>query len=581
MPQFENIDAKQLIKILFEEEEIEKDDAQRLYKEHRKSGENAVEMLIENGVREDAILYAISHMFGLDMVQLDGMEIPQPLIDMVPSHTANSYRIIPVSMDGDALVIATGDPNNLSALDDLKFMLQVAQVKPALTSDTAIDKALETYYKEEDKDLADFVSTANEETINEPGNLDIIDLGSFEDLDTSDTTSMVESEPVRKLLNLVLMTAVKAQASDIHFEPFEAEFRVRNRIDGVLYEMLPVPHALAPSLVARIKVMAHLDIAERRLPQDGKISVTIGQKMVDLRVSCLPTMFGESVVIRILDRSVVSLDLDKIGMRDQELAYFRELIKRPNGIVAVTGPTGSGKTTTLYAALNEANEESVKIITTEDPVEYEIDGLIQVPIEEEIGKTFSVCLRSILRQDPDKILVGEIRDLETAKIAIEAALTGHIVFSTLHTNDAPTAVTRLIDMGIEPFLIAATLEAIIAQRLVRTICTKCKTPYEPSADELQLIGMTDDMIAGQSFYYGKGCETCNNTGYKGRTAIFEILDVNEKIREMILEKASSGQIREEARRMGMTTLRDSGIQTIFMGLSTIEEVVKETLDTDT
>ncbi|NRA40051.1 MAG: type II/IV secretion system protein, partial [Planctomycetes bacterium] len=343
---------------------------------------------------------------------------------------------------------------------------------------------------------------------------------------------------------------------------------------------MPVPKTLSMPLVARIKVMSGLDIAERRMPQDGKISVTIGSKQVDLRVSCLPTMFGESVVIRILDRSVVSLDLDKIGMYDRDLEYFRDLIKRPNGIVVVTGPTGSGKTTTLYAALNEANEESVKIITTEDPVEYEIDGLIQAPIEEDIGKTFSHCLRSILRQDPDKILVGEIRDLETAKTAIEGALTGHIVFSTLHTNDAPTAVSRLLDMGIEPFLIAATLESIVAQRLVRTICAKCKKPYEPAKDELQLLGVSEDVISSQEFYYGTGCETCNNTGYKGRTALFEILDMNEKIRELILASSSSGQIRAEARRMGMRTLRDAGIEKVFMGLTTIEEVVRETLDVE-
>ena len=581
MPQFENVDAKQLIKILFEEEEVEKDDAQRIYKEHRQTGTNVVELLTDAGVREDAIIYAISHMHGLEMVKLDGVEIPQPLLDMVPAHTAQSYRIIPFRMDDDALVIATGDPNNLSALDDLKFMLQVSQVKPALTSDAEIDKALEAYYKESDSELDDLLKHHKEETIEDTGgNMDIIDIGNLEDLDTSDAGAMAESEPVRKLLNLILLTAVKAQASDIHFEPFEEEFRVRNRIDGVLYEMLPVPKALSGALVARIKVMSNLDIAERRLPQDGKISVTIGSKMVDLRVSCLPTMFGESVVIRILDRSVVSLDLDKIGMGDRDLEYFRELITKPNGIVVVTGPTGSGKTTTLYAALNEANEESVKIITTEDPVEYEIDGLVQVPIEEEIGKTFSNCLRSILRQDPDKILVGEIRDLETGKIAIEAALTGHIVFSTLHTNDAPTAVTRLIDMGVEPFLIAATLESIIAQRLVRTICSKCKTPYEPSEEELAMLNLTEDKIAGQNFYYGKGCEQCNDTGYKGRSALFEILDVNEKVRELILQKASAGQVRAEAQRMGMHTLRDSGIQKIFLGLTTIEEVVRETLDVD-
>lgn len=581
MAQFENVDAKELIRILFEEEEVSKQDAQRIYKEHRQEGTNVIDLLTTGGVREDAILYAISHMHGIDMVQLEGMEIPQPLIDMVPGNVAHSYRIIPFRMDDDALVIATGDPDNLSALDDLKFMLQVDQVRPALTSEAAIERALERYYVQaaDGGELDDFIKTYQEEVISD-GNMDVIDIGSLDDLDQSDGAAMAESEPVRKLLNLILLTAVKAQASDIHFEPFETEFRVRNRIDGILYEMMPVPKTLSMPLVARIKVMSGLDIAERRMPQDGKISVTIGSKMVDLRVSCLPTMFGESVVIRVLDRSVVSLDLDKIGMYDQDLEYFRGLLKRPNGIVVVTGPTGSGKTTTLYAALNEANEESVKIITTEDPVEYEIDGLIQVPIDEEIGKTFSNCLRSILRQDPDKILVGEIRDLETAKTAIEAALTGHIVFSTLHTNDAPTAVSRLLDMGMEPFLIAATLESIIAQRLVRTICAKCKKPYDPSSEELQLLGMNEDTLSGQNFYYGAGCEVCNNTGYKGRTALFEILDMNEKIRELILASSSSGHIRAEARRMGMRTLRDAGVEKVFLGLTTIEEVVRETMDVE-
>jgi type IV pilus assembly protein PilB len=487
-------------------------------------------------------------------------------------------------MEGRDIVIATSDPDNLAALDDLKFMLGVDNVRASLTSDSAIDRALERYYemKEVDEELDAFVSDDGFDTQEEAGGFGAMETIAIDmdGVDMSDIGAAADSAPVRKLLNLILLTAVKAKAADIHFEPFEENFQVRNRIDGVLYEMLPVPKTLAPALVARIKVMAHLDIAERRLPQDGKISVTIGGRLVDLRVSTLPTMFGESVVVRILDRSVVSLDLDKIGMEENFLEYFRDTIAKPNGIVVVTGPTGSGKTTTLYAALNEANEESIKIITTEDPVEYEIDGLVQVPIDDEIDKTFANCLRAILRQDPDKILVGEVRDKETAKIAIEAALTGHIVFTTLHTNDAPTAVTRLLDMGLESFLLAATIETICAQRLVRTICVDCKAPYQPSLEELLMLGLTPDQVAGQNFYYGKGCNECKNTGYRGRVAIFEILDCNDRIRELILDGASSAKIRAAAMRGGMISLRDAGIQKVFAGVTTIEEVVKETLSVE-
>jgi type IV pilus assembly protein PilB len=578
------IDAQQLLRQLYEMEEVEKDQAQAIYKAHRKEGKDIVEASIEAGVREDAILYCIAAMRGMEMVQLDGMTPPQSLLDKVQPHVAHSYRIIPVRMEGRDIVIATSDPDNLAALDDLKFMLGVDNVRASLTSDSAIDRALERYYemKEVDEELDAFVSDDGFDTQEEAGGFGAMETIAIDmdGVDMSDIGAAADSAPVRKLLNLILLTAVKAKAADIHFEPFEENFQVRNRIDGVLYEMLPVPKTLAPALVARIKVMAHLDIAERRLPQDGKISVTIGGRLVDLRVSTLPTMFGESVVVRILDRSVVSLDLDKIGMEENFLEYFRDTIAKPNGIVVVTGPTGSGKTTTLYAALNEANEESIKIITTEDPVEYEIDGLVQVPIDDEIDKTFANCLRAILRQDPDKILVGEVRDKETAKIAIEAALTGHIVFTTLHTNDAPTAVTRLLDMGLESFLLAATIETICAQRLVRTICVDCKAPYQPSLEELLMLGLTPDQVAGQNFYYGKGCNECKNTGYRGRVAIFEILDCNDRIRELILDGASSAKIRAAAMRGGMISLRDAGIQKVFAGVTTIEEVVKETLSVE-
>ncbi|TVR43845.1 MAG: pilus assembly protein PilB [Planctomycetota bacterium] len=566
-------------------EEVDKDQAQTIYRAHRKEGKDLYTACLDGGVREEALIYCIAASRGMEMVQLDGMTIPDSLINKIEPHIAHSYRIIPVRMEDNDIVIATSDPDNLAALDDLKFMLGVDAVKASLTSEESIDRALGQYYEivEHDQEMESFVSSYQDDELasgNIQGSLDVIDIGDLDGIDMSDAGAAADAAPVRKLLNLILLTAVKAKASDVHFEPFEDTFQVRNRIDGVLYEMLPVPKNLAPALVARIKVMSRLDIAERRVPQDGKISVTIGGRNVDLRVSTLPTMFGESVVIRILDRSVVSLDLDKIGMEERSLDYFRDVITRPNGIVVVTGPTGSGKTTTLYAALNEANDEAVKIITTEDPVEYEIDGLIQVPIDDEIGKTFAACLRSILRQDPDKILVGEVRDRETAKIAIEASLTGHIVFTTLHTNDAPTAVTRLLDMGLEPFLIAATLETIIAQRLVRTICSNCKAPYQPSEEELLLLGIKPEQVAGQRFFYGKGCEECKGTGYRGRTAIFEILEITPQMRELILEKASSAKMRAAAERSGMVSLRQAGIQKVFAGVSTIEEVVRETLSAE-
>jgi type IV pilus assembly protein PilB len=578
------VEPKALLKLLYEWEEVDNPTAQKIYQAHKKGGQDIVAACIEGGVRGDAVLGAVARLLGMEMVQLTGLVLPKPLLDKVPPNVANTYRIIPVRMEENTLVVATADPDNLAALDDLKFMLGVPQVRPALTSEAAIAEALAQYYPQEkvdaNKAMVDSLLSeyGPDQTIEGgEGEAFIIDPGALANLDTTDVNAAAESAPVRKLLNLILLTAVKAQAADIHFEPFEDVFRVRNRIDGVLYEMLPVPKNLASALVARIKVMSHLDIAERRMPQDGKIPVKIGDREVDLRVSCLPTMFGESVVIRILDRKATSLDLEKIGFGDDTLAYFKEVIERPNGIVIVTGPTGSGKTTTLYSALSAVNEESVKIITTEDPVEYEIHGLIQVQVDEEAERTFGNCLRSILRQDPDIILVGEARDKETAQVAIQASLTGHLVFTTLHTNDAPTAVTRLIDMGIEPFLLAATLETICAQRLVRTICVKCKAPYQPSEEELMQLGIKARDVANQRFFYGKGCENCRNTGYRGRTALFEIMDINDAVRELVITKASATQMRIAAQRSGMRTLRDAGIQKVFAGLTTIEEVVKETL----
>jgi type IV pilus assembly protein PilB len=577
-----SVDAQALLKLLYQWEEVDKATAQKIYGDHKKGGKDLVQACLDNGLPETVVLGAAAQLLGMGKVDLLGMTIPSALIAKVPTEYANSYRIIPTRMENNALVVATADPDNLAALDDLKFALGVSQVKAELTTEEAIAASLEQYYaadkRSEAQSMIDaMIGDRDDSRLGGEGGAEIIDQGALANLEAMDVNAQAESAAVRNLLNLVLLTAVKAQAADIHFEPFEDSFRVRNRIDGVLYEMLPVPKQLAAPLVARIKVMAHLDIAERRLPQDGKIPIRIGDREIDLRISTLPTIFGESVVIRILDRQVVNLDLEKIGFPDDQLAYFRQIIERPNGIVIVTGPTGSGKTTTLYSALSAVNSDEVKIITTEDPVEYEIKGLVQVPVDEEVGRSFAACLRAILRQDPDIVLVGEARDKETAQIAVQASLTGHLVFTTLHTNDAPTAVTRLIDMGIEPFLLAATLETVCAQRLIRTICIKCKAPYEPSDEELLQLSLKRRDVQGQRFYYGKGCDHCKGTGYKGRTALFELMDINDSLRELILGKASATQLRLAAQRAGMRPLRDAGIQKVFAGLSTIEEVVRETL----
>ena len=588
MPTFHQVDPKALLKLLYEWEEVGKDAAQQIWAAHKKQGKDIAEACKAGGIRPEAFLAAVAKLLGLEVVVLQGMTLPKALIDLVPPAFATSYRIVPVRLDDKTLVIATSDPDAVfGALADLKFELRskgIHNVRAALADHDQVEAAVEQYYANDRQAAGQELMQQAMSDMRETGDADVtgegafqIDIGLLEGLDQSNVGAMAESAPVRKLLNLIMLTAVKAQASDIHFEPFENEFRVRNRIDGVLYEMLPVPVGLAAALVARIKVMSHLDISERRLPQDGKIPIKIGDREVDLRVSTLPTMFGESVVIRILDRSVVNLDIDKLGFPDDSLAYFKEKIAEPNGVIIVTGPTGSGKTTTHYAALSSVNTEDTKIITTEDPVEYEISGLIQVPVDDEIDKTFANCLRSILRQDPDIILVGEVRDFETAQIAIQASLTGHLVFTTLHTNDAPTAITRLVDMGVEPFLLAATVETICAQRLVRTICVKCKAPYEPTEEELLTLGIKKRDFANQRFYYGKGCDHCKRTGYKGRTALFEMMDINDNVRELVIKKASANQIRNAAQKGGMRTLRDAGIQKVLAGLTSIEEVIRETL----
>jgi len=506
-----------------------------------------------NYVTEQEVLSALGVQAGMEDVDLDALDVPEDLLARVSPSIASVYRVIPIRFENNVLVVAMADPLN----------------------EAAVARALDRYYAGVQESIESLLAELDDGTMADM----IADVSESIDLHTLE--EMADAAPVRKLLNYVLLVAIRDKASDIHFEPFEDEFKTRYRIDGVLYEMVPPPKQLALAISSRIKVMSELNIAERRLPQDGRVELNISGNPVELRVSILPTMFGESCVLRVLDRNVVQLDLTKLGLREDEINHFNELLKLPNGIILVTGPTGCGKTTTLYAALNALNTIETKIITTEDPVEYDIEGVMQVQIRPDIGVTFSACLRSILRQDPDKILVGEIRDVETAEIAIQASLTGHVVFSTLHTNDAPSTITRLVDMGVEPYLLTATLESIVAQRLVRRICERCRREFNPTEEMLMELNLRPADVRGKQFCYGPGCDSCNNTGYRGRLGIFEMLILDDELREVILSQGSTQAIRAMAVRKGMRTLRESGLLTMYDGDTTIEEIVRETIQAET
>jgi len=527
-------------------------------------------------IDENQLQIALAAQRGMEYVKLGDIDIPSDVVDKVPAQMAKTYHIVPIgyNKEQNELSVVLDSADNFRATDDLSTLMGF-KVTAKITNSEALEKALTKYYETQEENINELIGEIQADSF----------LAEFEgrdqSIDLDELKELSESNPVKKLLNLVLLQAIRDKSSDIHFEPFENEYKMRYRIDGVLYEMVPPPKHIAAALSSRIKVMANLDIAERRLPQDGRISLTVQGNPVDLRVSVLPTMFGESVVLRVLDRSQLNLDLEKLGLRQYDLKLFRQLIHKPNGIIIVTGPTGCGKTTTLYSALTKLNNVETKVITTEDPVEYDIDGVIQVQMKPDIGLTFSRCLRSILRQDPDVILVGEIRDLETAEISAQASLTGHIVFTTLHTNDAPSSIARLLDLGIEPFLITATLEGIVAERLVRKICEKCKTPFEPTEAQLMELGLTLEDVKGKNFYYGRGCNECNNTGYRGRTGIFEIMVFTDEIRELIMNQASTGVLRAEGQKAGMKLLRDNGLAAIYDGITTIEEVVKETISEET
>ena len=516
---------------------------------------------------------ALAEQWNTVFVTLYDKQITHSLVDIISKTMAEMYRVVPLELNDNQLTIATADPQKIQIADELRVFLGY-EIHVVVATDAEIDKAIEQFYSGEVDTVESIVEEMEDDKDLAEASKSLLADGP---IDLTSAEAMADSAPVRKLLNLVLLMAIKENASDIHLEPFESEFKIRMKSDGVLQEMVPPPKHLSFAITTRIKVMANLDIAERRMPQDGRIELSVSGHPVDLRVSVLPTLFGESVVMRVLDRGVVSLDLDKLGMDDDILRPFREIIKRPNGIILVTGPTGSGKTTTLYSALSELNEPADKIITTEDPIEYDIEGIVQVPIDSDIGVTFAAALRAILRQDPDRILVGEIRDVETAEIAIQAALTGHMVFSTLHTNDSPATVTRLRDMGVQPFLITATVEAILAQRLVRRICSGCKEEFIPDADTLADLELTSDQVVGKTFFRGRGCDKCSNSGYKGRLGLYELLVMTDEIRDLVVRNASTEEIRDLARKAGMVTLRDSGMVNMFEGHTTADEVIRETI----
>ena len=537
--------------------------AEEIWESHATTGKSFSDSLMDAGLADrPTILQAIADHLQVQFYSAVPADPGEALTKLLKAPQAHKYVVLPVADEAGKLTLLAKDPFNSSVISELSFILQ-KDIELAVADPAQVEAAVTRVYGEA-------TSSSMEEL-----------LGEFGEVDTAavtdeDVTKQASQAPIIRFVDLVLQEGVKAKASDIHFEPFEHEFRIRLRIDGSLYEMAPPPKNLASAVIARVKVLSSLNIAERRVPQDGRIKTTISGRQIDLRVSTLPTQFGESVVLRILDKTVVNLSLEALSMHDDIKEGIRAMVSRPNGIFIVTGPTGSGKTTTLYSALREVNTEDVKILTAEDPVEYEVEGIMQVPINHQVGLTFAAALRSFLRQDPDTIMVGEIRDLETAQIAVQASLTGHVVLSTLHTTDAPGAVTRLIDMGLEPFLISASLEGVLAQRLLRRVCKTCRTAYEPDKDVVNMLDVDALEIANKKFYYGKGCADCNRSGYKGRQGLFELMTINDQLRSLITQKSPTLVLKQKAIESGMRPLREDGLRCIFDGHTSIEEVLKYT-----
>src|SRR5512137_1521487 len=539
--------------------------------EFKRTGKSVTQILQDFGILDlDTILQVIASHLGAPVVTLRERDLTPELLRTIPAKMARMYQCLPVGQVDSTLQVALAEPLNSGRLDELGFVVK-KDIQLVVADPAAVQKAIEKFYPQESESVTDILKELGDdkEIAKEASEVAVTD-------DAAMMARLADQAPIVRFVNLIVFQAVQDRASDIHFEPFETEFKIRYRVDGALYEMSPPPKHLALPVISRLKVMANLNISERRLPQDGRITFPMGSRVIDLRVSTLPTQFGESVVLRVLDRSAVNLEIESLGFPKYLYEFVTEAIQRPNGIFIVTGPTGCGKTTTLYSCLRRVNTIDSKLLTAEDPVEYDIEGIMQVAINEAVGLTFSRSLRAFLRQDPDIIMVGEMRDLETAQISIQASLTGHLVMSTLHTNDSPGAVTRMIDMGVEPFLISSTLLAVLGQRLVRTICKNCRTPFEPTETQLGLLNLSPHDLGDKAFYYGRGCSTCNDTGYKGRKGIFELLIISDAIRALINERAPTVVMRQKAVELGMVTLREDGLRSIFDGDTTIEEVVKYT-----
>jgi type IV pilus assembly protein PilB len=554
-----------ILEIFKESDLLTKNQLDELQLEHDRTAKPLADVILDSElIEKNPFFQAVADHLGMEYVSDPPKEVEKETVQVLQPSMARMYGVMPIAVSGGAMHALVIDPFNAQVTDDLTFALG-KDVVLYVADPLRIREMIRDHYGEEDASVEDLLHEM-EDTHFEIG----------EDASESDLEEAASQTPIIRFVNLVLSQAVRDQASDIHFEPFEDEFKIRYRIDGALYEMAPPPMSLAVPVTSRVKVIANLNISERRIPQDGRIKMTIAGHPVDLRVSTLPTQFGESVVLRVLDKSVVNLDLEALSMPDDVYEAVNEVIHLPNGIFIATGPTGSGKTTTLYSGLRKVNRVEKKILTAEDPVEYEIEGIMQVPVNSAVGLTFAKALRAFLRQDPDIIMVGEIRDLETAQIAIQASLTGHLVFSTLHTNDSSGAVTRLVDMGLEPYLMAASLEAVIAQRLVRRICKSCVASYEPSQSLISQLEIDPVEIGDKEFYYGKGCEDCNHSGYRGRLGLFEMLRISDGLRDLISDRAPALVLRQKALEEGMRTLRDDGLRNIFDGATTIEEVLKYT-----
>ncbi len=540
----------------------------KIREEASASGVGVVDLLLANKViKPSDVTQAKAAQFGAEVVQLGSMQIPEDIIALVPRNTAKKYRVVPLFKTDDKIAIALADPSDISTIDSLTHLLN-AEIDPKVASEPEIEAALTKYYGGEKKTMEDGVfKDVIQELAEENATATTL---------TADGAALEEDAPLIRLVNQIIVDAFKMRASDIHLEPLEKRFRLRYRIDGLLHEMKAPPKRLQPSIIARLKIQSNMSISEHRIPQDGRIQTQVGNKLIDLRVSCLPTNHGESIVMRILDKEGLRLGLAELGFFTDDQQTFERMIGLPDGILLVTGPTGSGKTTTLYSCLHFINRPDRKIITVEDPVEYIMAGINQVQVAEVVGLTFAAALRSILRQAPNVIMIGEIRDLETASIAINASLTGHLVFSTLHTNDAPSAVTRLIDIGVKPFLVASSTRCLMAQRLVRKICKKCGEPYQPTENEMRALSLTADHLKTATLMKGRGCANCNNTGNRGRFGIFEIFIIDDEARKLIYDKVSSSVLRARAREMGMRTLREDGIRKVLAGLTTPEEVIRAT-----